>query len=60
MKHGVYEAPAKAIILNAQHFAGCDYTMVQGITQVSEYFLKHNLKFVIACPTVRIPDLIAE
>lgn len=55
MKHGVYEEPAKAIILNAQHFAGCDYTTVQGITQVSEYFNKHNLQFIIVCPSVSIP-----
>ena len=52
MKHGVYELPTKAIILNGQHFAGCDYTMVQGVTQISEYFHKHNLTFVIACLSV--------
>ena len=52
MKHGVYQAPAKAIILNATHFAGADYTTIQGVTQVSEYFHKHDLRFIVTCPSV--------
>jgi len=58
MKHGVYQAPAKAIILNAQHFAGADYTTIQGITQVSEYFHKHELKFIVACPSDEVRTIL--
>ena len=48
MKHGVYEQPPNAVILYASHFAICDYTMVQGISQLCDYFSKHKLHFVIA------------
>lgn len=54
MKHGVYEEPAKAIILNAKHFSGTDYSTVQGLAQICEYFNKHKLSFVIACPNVSL------
>jgi len=54
MKHGVYETPPKAVVLNAVHFSNCDYTMVLGVTQLSEYFSKHDLKFAIACCPVSI------
>lgn len=48
MKHGVYEVPNKPVILDASHISNCDYTMVQGISQLCDYFSKHNLQFVIA------------
>jgi len=48
MKHGVYEKVPKAIVLDASHFADCDYTMVQGVSQIVDYFAKHKLTFVIA------------
>ncbi|XP_067937995.1 sodium-independent sulfate anion transporter-like [Watersipora subatra] len=48
MKHGVYESPPNAIILDASHFSNCDYTMVLGVTQIADYFNKHDLTFVIA------------
>lgn len=52
MKHGVYEKHPKAIVLNAAHYSNCDYTMVQGITQVCDYFAKHDLTLIIACCSV--------
>lgn len=54
MKYGVYEEPPKAVILNATHLAGTDFSTVQGLTQICEYFIKHGLSFVIACPNVSI------
>lgn len=52
MKYGVYQQPTRAVILNARHLAGTDYSAVQGITQLYEYFTKHNYTLVIACATV--------
>ncbi|XP_067928347.1 sodium-independent sulfate anion transporter-like [Watersipora subatra] len=58
MKYGAYKKPATAVILDASHFAGCDYTMVQGVTQVCEYFYKHKLQFVIACASTEITTVL--
>jgi len=52
MKHGPYEDPPHAVILNMTHFSGCDHSMVMGITQIVEYFNKHDLLLVLACAPV--------
>ena len=60
MKHGVYDESPKAIVLDASHYSNCDYTMVQGITQICDYFNKHNLTFIVAGCSVGIHVVIIK